>query len=183
MTLPRSLTPDQLRRDLKAIRDRLTEIERVPASEAAAVVTGWTDAQPRWIKYTVPYTLFTGTVATTATTTVATLPPGTVWTQERIDVATTFVSLGGIWRMTIAVPTGGAAAGGTAKAPDVTTPDALAQRAANEYVVSDPAGVCDVVISIDSSGIDNASTLTQGSATVNILVSVPGSTADALPHS
>lgn len=36
MTLPRSLTPDQLRRDLKAIRDRLTEIERGSGTTVAA---------------------------------------------------------------------------------------------------------------------------------------------------
>lgn len=177
---PESVRPDALRQSLADLRRR---VDSASAAVATAVVTGWTDAQPRWVAYTVPYTLFTGTVATTAVTTVATLPPGTVWTQERIDVGTTFVSLGATWRMTIAVPAGGASAGGTAKAADVTTPDALAQRSANEYVVSDPAGVCDVVISIDSSGVDNASTLTQGSATVNILVSVPGSTLDTLPHS
>ncbi len=36
MTLPRSLSPDQLRRDLKAIRDRLTEIERGSGTTVAA---------------------------------------------------------------------------------------------------------------------------------------------------
>lgn len=175
-----SARPAAVLNAIATLRRRLDSASTVATESDTA--TGWTDAMPRWIALAVAYTDFNGTAATTATKTVTTLPPGAVWTQERIDVATTFVSAGSIWRMTIAVPTGGASAGGTAKAPDVTTPDALAQRAANEYVVSDPAGVCDVVISIDSGGGDLATTLTQGSATVNILASVPGSTSDTLPH-
>ena len=181
----RSTSSDAIRRQFYDLRQEAEALEaRIRSLESAEPTTGTlTDNTPRWIALPVPHTLFTGTVATSVDSApIASLPPGTVWTAERIDVDTTFVSAGSIWRMTIKVPTGGASVGGVPKSPDVTTPDAIGQLAADEHVFSDPAGVCDVVINIDSSGGDTADQLTQGSVTVHLLVSVPGSTADSLPH-
>lgn len=179
---PESTRPDAIRLRTKALSDRIKQLESAPTAESETIITGWTDAQPRWIALTVPYTLFTPSVGMmTVDVTITNLPPGTVWTGERIDVVTTFVSVGGIWRMTIKVPVGGTSVGGTPKGPDVTTPDPFAQLIADEFAASDPAGACDVTINLSSS--DTADQLTQGVVTVHLLVSIPGAITDTLPHS
>lgn len=177
--IPPSTRPDALRLALANLRRRVDSAATVAAE--TAVVTGWTDAIPRWIKLEVPYTLFTAAAATPASATVTTLPPGTIWTAARLDVGTNYVSTGPIWRMEVEVPTGGAAIGGTPKNPDVTTPDSLSLRSSDQQVFSDPAGTCDIVVTIDSGG-DTSDLLTQGAVTVNLLVSTPGATTDDLPH-
>lgn len=190
MPLPRSVSDDALRQSLRSIEDLLNAANRANTELALRVAEleespgALTDNVPRWIALSVDYTLYTpSTGLTTVDVTITTLPPGTVWTAERIDVDTTFVSAGSIWRMTIKVPTGGASVGGVPKSPDVTTPDPIGQLAADEHVFSDPAGACDVVINLDSGGGDTADQLISGVATVHLLVSIPGESTSTLPAS
>lgn len=178
---PNSVRPDAIRLEFAALRKQIAAANATAAANTRTV--GLTDNIPRWIALDVLFSDFTGTVATTVDSApITTLPPGTIWIGERIDVGTTFVSAGSTWRMTIKVPVGGASIGGTAKAPDVTAPDPLSQLVADEFVTSNPAGVCDVIINLDSGIGDTANQLTQGAATVHLFVSVPGSTSDTLPH-
>lgn len=181
MTLPRSLTPDQLRRDLKAIGDRVTVIER--GSATAATAATWSDNTPRSIALTVAYTDF---IAATDPTPhlLVNLPAGTVCTHQWVEPGTLFVSpLASIWRLSIVKSAPIYSAAGTAKAVDVTTPDGIDQQHAAELIVSDSATANDWYCQIESGSGENGDTLTAGDAVLHLLVSVPGSTADTLPHS
>lgn len=183
MTIPpRSVTPDSIRREWKRIDDRLTAIERAPAPESSAVVTGWTDAMPRWIALPVPHTLFTGTAATVVDAVLTNLPAGTICSHQWVEPGTLFVSAGDIWRMSVLKSPPIYSAGGTPKSVDVTTPDAINQQHAAEHIVSDSAGANDWYVRIETGGVDTADLLTQGTATIHMLVSVPGATTDDLPH-
>jgi hypothetical protein len=180
--LPRSVSPDAIRREWKRTEDRLAELERAPATATAAVVTGWTDAQPRWIALPVAHTLFTGTAATVVDAVLTELPAGTVCTHQWVEPGTLFVSAGDTWRMSIVKAAPIYSAGGSPKAVDVTTPDAIDQQHAAEYIVSDSAGANDWYVRIETGGVDTANLLTQGTATMHLLVSVPGAITDDLPH-
>ena len=194
MPYPESTSPDALRRSLNELRTRATDAEQETASLAlrvaeleAATTSGLTDGTPRWIKVDVDYTDFPD-AATTSQHLLIQLPAGTACTHQWIEPGDAFTSTnipgGGVWRMSI-VKDGTIidSAGGTAKDVDVTTPDAMAQQYAAEHIVSDTATANDWYVQIDSGGVDNASKLTAGTATVHLLVSVPGSTANDLPHS
>lgn len=179
---PESVRPDALRLRIKQLNDRIKELEAAPAASSATVVTGWTDAQPRWVAYSVDYTDF-ASASTIVDFTVASLPAGTTWTAAWIEPTTPFASTGlSTWRMGPLVPTNGATVAGSPKTTDVSTPDTLSQQAAAWFVISDPASAQDLIIEIDSSGGDNGTALTAGAATVYLLLSVPGSTSDDLPH-
>jgi hypothetical protein len=184
LRLSKDTSPAGVQRQLTQIQDAINDFIAPPSAltdGAGAAPATLTDNVPRWVAIDVPYTLFTPTVNTTIDVTLTTLPPGAVWTMERIDVGTTFVSAGATWRMTIKVPVGGTSVGGTPKGPDITTPDAFALRIADQVVASDPAAACDVTVNIDSGGFDTANQLTQGVVTVHLFVSVPGSNASDLP--
>ena len=183
MTLPRSLTPDQLRRDLKAIRERLTIIERAPATSAAAVATGWTDALARQVRVTKQYTDFAG-AASIVTVALGTYPAGTICTHVRINPSTPFTTtLGNDVTATVPVPTNGALADGSAKTVNLTLPDPLVNQAAALYIIGDPAAPTDFSLEITVSGGEVGNDLTAGTVVVDMLMSVPGSIADTLPHS
>ena len=64
----------------------------------------------------------------------------------------------------------------------MTTPDSIAQQAAAHYVATDRTGPCVVVAELTNGGADLATTLTAGTATIHLLLSVPGATTDTLPH-
>lgn len=196
------VNPDELRERLKRQAEQLETIERDAVAAAAldaaalaaldarvvvletATPTGWTDAQPRWVAYPVTYTGFTG-AALSVTITIATLPAGVSWTQVWVKPGTLFVSTNNppmdVWRLGVDVPATGATAGGATKTVDVTTPDALAQQAASWYVQCDTSGTATVTATL-ANGTDNANTLTAGTATIYLLLSIPGATTDALPH-
>jgi len=173
--------PDELRRRIATL-DRA--VASIVTTASTATVTGWTDAQPRWVKYPVTRTDFSA-AATTVTITLDTLPAGVAWTQVWVEPVTNFVSTpgGSIWRLSADVPATGATAGGSPKSVDVTTPDALAQQAASWYVQCNNSGAATVTATIDSGGGDNANNLSSGSANIYLLMSVPGATTDDLPHS
>lgn len=178
--IPDSVRPDAIRLALANLTARIKELEAEQA--AATVVTGWTDAQPRWVAYAVDYSDF-ATAATTVDYVVGSLPAGTIWTHAWIEPGTNFASPGlSTWRMGPLVPTNGATITGTPKTTDVTTPDTLSAQGAAWFVVSDPASAQDLTIEIDSGGGDNGNQLTAGTATVHLLLSVPGATSDDLPH-
>lgn len=193
------VNPDELRERLKRQAEQLETIERdavvAAALDAAALAaldarvvvletatpTGWTDAQPRWVAYPVTYTGFTG-AALSVTITIATLPAGASWTAVWVKPGTLFASpTVPIWQLNVDVPATGATASGAPKTVDVTTPDALAQQAASWYVQCDTSGTATVTATL-ANGTDNANTLTAGTATIYLLLSIPGATTDALPH-
>jgi hypothetical protein len=185
---PESVSPDALRQSLNSLRsNHAAAVARIAALEAEApattTVTGWTDALPRAVKYPIDYTQFKATAATIVNVTLDSLPAGLRWTHVWIEPVRSFVSAGlFVWRGSVVIPATGATAGGSPKSVDITTPDALSQQAASWFVQCDNSAPVTLEAQIDSGGTDTADLLADGSANIYITLSVPGSTADDLPH-
>ncbi|HYD02109.1 MAG TPA: hypothetical protein VEB22_12855 [Phycisphaerales bacterium] len=181
MPEPRSVRGDALRARLRRLERDVAE-SGTTASESATTTTTLTDGTPRWVRYTVAYTDFTA-VATTSDKVIDNLPAGTVCTHQRIEPGNSFVSPNAeVWRLSVVKSGAIYSAGGTAKTVDVTTPDGTDAQHAAEFIVSGDASANDWTVRVATGGTDTADTLSAGTATVHLLVSVPGSTANLLPH-
>jgi hypothetical protein len=193
-------SPGGLLRQLRVLRDYATGImdqlaaaakafaeltARVTTLESAPPPAGTlTDNVARWIALPVAYTDFV-TAATTVQFTIANLPAGTQWTAVWVEPGTLWESPSNppiaVWRLGVNVPATGATAGGSPKTVDMTTPDSLDLQAADWYVVTNRSGPCVVVAELTNGGADTADLITQVTATIHLLVSVPGSSANDLP--
>lgn len=176
---PESVRPDALRQSLADLRRR---VDSASAAVATAVVTGWTDAQPRWVRVTKQYTDFADPGSVVAVV-LGNYPAGTVFTHVRINPTTIFATT--LTNAVVAeaiVPTNGALADGSTKTVNLAVSPPLADQAATIYMLGDPDAASDFKLEISISGGETGNDLIAGVVAVDMLLSVPGATTDDLPH-
>jgi len=178
---PESTRPDALRLALAQLRRRIDSA--ATAVPATTTVTGWTDAMPRSVIYTLNYTAF-NTAASVVDALIASLPAGTVTSYVRIEPSVAFTGTGLIGATAeIPAPSSGAiASSGTYKYISVAAPlSTIGDQASAAVYATDNSGAADFYLRLSLSGC-NGSDLTAGQIKVHMTVCVPGSTADTLPH-
>lgn len=138
------------------------------------------DAVPRWVKWTVPYTLFADPGAAIDLV-LDSLPAQAQWTHIWIKPITPYAGAGPITTADVNVPTptNGYNWGSGAKTVDVLTPGALATQGEEQFVTSDPAAVQNLIVHLDLvGGVGND--LTAGVFELYLLMSIPGGTGKEL---
>jgi hypothetical protein len=162
---------------VEAIDARVTALENTITTPTPAIVP---DSVPRWVEWTVPFTVFNGDPGAVIPFTLDSLPAGSVWTHFWILPTVNFTGgpIGGA-SATVLVPTNGHDFSGGIKSVDVFTPDPLANQTAEDYLVSDPAAAQDLVFQLTLTG-GVGTDLTAGECRLRLLMSIPGGTGKLL---